>query len=250
MQIIGIIPARYNSPGIPGKPLLKIGNKPVIQRVYEQSIKVLDKVFIAADDERITSFIRNIGGEAILTSKLHKNGTERCREAAGILMREKKQKFDVIINIPADYPFIYPQQIECLVNLINNNNVDIGTLIKPINNKEDIFDDSIIKVILNKYNEIIYLSHSSIPYIQKFKKQKNSWTKYLFYKHIPVYGYKTDVLDEIGKLESSYLENTEKIEPLRWIENGYKISAQITEFESPKIKTRKDIENLNQISLI
>jgi 3-deoxy-manno-octulosonate cytidylyltransferase (CMP-KDO synthetase) len=241
MKIIGIIPARYASTRFPGKPLVEINGKSMISRVYEQAmLGNLDKVVVATDDERIYTHINDIGGEAIITSSTHTNGTERCCEVLGKI----KEEFDVAINIQGDEPYIHPEQISQLAGLFENKEVQIGTLIKKIDDPADLLNpDSIKKVVVNKNSEAIYFSRSVIPFLQGVDHGK--WLdSHVYYKHIGIYGYRSDVLRDIVKLPPSPLEKAESLEQLRWIENGYKIKVAITEHESPSIDVPADLELL------
>lgn len=248
MNILGIIPARYASTRFPGKPLVDIAGKTMIQRVYERSSIALEKVVVATDDKRIKKAVEAFGGKVIMTSKKHKSGTDRCAEAAEIYIAETKDKIDVIINIQGDEPFIYPEQIKSLANIFKKKRAQIGTLVKPINNASDIFDENKPKVVLNANKEAIYFSRSPIPFIRGEKRDK--WIKHQYYKHIGIYGYRYDILKKITKLKPSYLENLESLEQLRWIENGYKIRVEETEHESISIDTRRDLKKLDEAGLL
>ncbi len=248
MDILGVIPARYGSTRFPGKPLVNISGKPMIQHVYERSIQALNNVIVATDDKRIFKVIEEFGGKVVMTSKKHKSGTDRCAEAVDIYIKETSKNVDVVINIQGDEPFIYPEQIKALAKLFSKKRTQIGTLIKPIINSSDIFDENKPKVVFNKKREAIMFSRSPIPFIRGTKK--NEWVKKNFYKHIGIYGYRLDILKEITKLKPSYLELQESLEQLRWLENGYKIKIDETEYESISIDTRKDLKKLTQAGLL
>ena len=239
MNILGIIPARFNSTRFPGKPLAEIDGKTMIQRVYEQCRKAqqLSRVLIATDDERIANHIRDFGGEAVMTSPQHQSGTDRCAEIVG---RDSDQQWDVVINIQGDEPYIHPEQIDMLCSVFENNNTPIGTLVKKITSPDELFNHNNVKVILNKRCEAIYFSRTPIPYNRNFPEQE--WLKYsTYYKHIGIYGYRTEVLKEISALQKTNLEVTESLEQLRWIENGYVIRAAVTSLESIAIDTPEDL---------
>ncbi len=248
MNIIGIIPSRYGSTRFPGKPLVDIFGKPMIQHVYERAKQALDNVFVATDDKRIFKIVEGFGGKVVMTTKKHKSGTDRCAEAADIIAKDYNLNADVIINIQGDEPFIYPEQIQTLAKLFDKKRTQIGTLIKPIINTEDIFDENKPKVIFNNKYEAIYFSRSPIPFVRGEKK--DNWVNNRFYKHIGIYGYRYDILKKITQLKSSYLENLESLEQLRWIENGYKIKVGITEYESISIDTKRDLKKLHKTGLI
>jgi len=244
MKIIGIIPARYGSTRFPGKPLVNISGKPMIQRVYEQASKVLKTVVVATDDTRIENVVKNFGGKAIITSVDHKSGTDRCAEAIKIINKINNDKFDVIINIQGDEPFIHPEQLKKIIKCFDNKSTQIATLVKQINNFEDLDDINKPKVIINKNNEAIYFSRYPIPFMSRLDK-KDWLKKNIFYKHIGLYAYRYDILKKISKLEQSALEIAESLEQLRWIENGYKIKVEFTEHENVSIDTKADLIKLN-----
>ncbi len=241
MNIVGIIPARFQSTRFPGKPLIDIGGKSMIQRVYEQSKKStsLADVVVATDDERIEQHIKTFGGNVVMTNKNHQSGTDRCFEA----IQKFSSSVDVIINIQGDEPFIHPEQIDLVASCFDSNSVQIATLVKKISMNEELFDANTPKVLFNKNKEAIYFSRQTIPYIRG--KEQTGWLKqFTFYKHIGIYGYTTKVLKEITALKQSPLELAEALEQLRWIENGYKIKVEITELESVAIDTPDDLKKL------
>ncbi len=249
MKVIGIIPARYASTRFPGKPLVDIGGKIMIQRVYEQSKKALDLVYVATDDKRIEKAVKSFGGKVVITSKKHKSGTDRLSEAIEIIKEQTGEDYDVIINIQGDEPFIYPEQIESVKKCFKLKRTQIATLAKPIINSKDIFDTNKPKLILNNKKEAIYFSRSPIPFIRG-AKNKDWILKNKFYKHIGLYGYRYKILKEITQLKPSVLEMAESLEQLRWIENGYKIKVEETEYESIGIDTRKDLKRIFEAGLL
>lgn len=240
MKFIAIIPARYQSTRFPGKPLADMAGKPMIQRVYEQVRKVLDEVWVATDDDRILQTVESFGGKAVMSSPDHRSGTDRCNEAYTKIGKD----FDVIINVQGDEPFIQPQQIETLINCFDSKEVQLATLVKSFK-KEDgfdvLFNSNSPKVVLNKNSEAIYFSRSIIPYIRDV--HHTEWLdKHTFYKHIGMYAYRADVLNQITQLPQSSLELAESLEQLRWIENGYKIKVGLTDVETIGIDTPEDME--------
>ncbi len=238
-DFIGIIPARYASTRFPGKPLVKIGDKSMIQRVYEQVSSVLDCVFVATDDIRIADSVREFGGNVVMTSENHKSGTDRCREAYEKTGTGRK----IIINIQGDEPFIQPSQIESICACFENPETQIATLVKPFlatDKSEMLFNPNSPKVVVNKNMEAMYFSRSVIPYNRG--AETDNWLKsHVYYKHIGMYAYRADVLKEITQLPQSSLELTESLEQLRWLENGYKIKVGITHIETIGIDTPKDL---------
>ncbi len=240
-KFIGIIPARYASTRFPGKPLVDMKGKPMIQRVYEQVRQVLDNVWVATDDKRIEEAVLKFGGQVVMTSDQHTSGTDRCYEA----FCKVGAGYQVIVNIQGDEPFIQASQIEALKNCFKDDTVQIATLVKPFKAtddfEKDLFTANTPKVILNKNQEAMYFSRSVIPYIRG--KQHTEWLKeHTFYKHIGLYAYRADTLKEITSLPPSILEQAESLEQLRWLENGYKIKTGITEVETVGIDTPEDME--------
>ena len=241
MNILGIIPARYGSTRFPGKPLVSINGVSMIQRVYEQALKSksLKKVIVATDDERIAQHVLTFNGEVMMTSPQHLSGTDRCAE---IILREK-EKWDAVINIQGDEPYIHPEQIDLLCSCFELKDVSIATLVKQIANIDELFNHNNVKVVLNKKREAIYFSRSPIPYNRNFPEQE--WLKHsTYYKHIGIYGYRSSILNEIATLAKTNLEITESLEQLRWIENGYTIHVAITKHESISIDTPEDLEKV------
>lgn len=240
MKFIGIIPARFGSSRFPGKPLADMAGKPMIQRVYEQVCLALDEVWVATDDEKIVSAVEKFGGKAVLTSDLHKSGTDRCYEA----YTKVGDGYDVVINIQGDEPFIQMKQIESIKACFDSNEVELATLVKPFREEdgfEALFNPNSPKVILNKKNEAIYFSRSIIPYIRDAHHEE--WlSRHVFYKHIGMYAYRADILAEITRLPQSNLELAESLEQLRWIENGYHIRVGYTDIETIGIDTPEDME--------
>ncbi|PRD48145.1 3-deoxy-manno-octulosonate cytidylyltransferase [Sphingobacterium haloxyli] len=238
MRTIGIIPARYESSRFPGKPLVDIGGKSMIQRVYEQvkGCASLSEVIVATDDARIEEHVRSFAGNVIVTSSTHQSGTDRCAEVVS-----KISGFDVAINIQGDEPFISPLQIELLSNLFQDTATEIGTLVKKIDNPDDLFNESTPKVVVNSRKEAMYFSRQTIPF-QRGAKQSDWINNYTYFKHIGIYGYKVDILKEITKLSVSSYEKAEGLEQLRWLENGYKIKIAETDFDTIAVDHPEDVE--------
>lgn len=245
MNIIGIVPARFGSTRFPGKPLVDINGKSMIQRVYEQCIQAsrLSKVVIATDDGKILNHILEFGGNAVLTSPQHQSGTDRCAE---VIEKIGVEKWDVVINIQGDEPFIHPEQIDLLCSAFDDEETKLATIVKKISSIDELFNHNNVKVILNKRKEAVYFSRTPIPYNRNFPEQ--DWLKYsAYYKHIGIYGYRTQTLMEVSKLAKTNLEITESLEQLRWIENGYIIRAEITNLESIAIDTPDDLLKIKSI---
>jgi 3-deoxy-manno-octulosonate cytidylyltransferase (CMP-KDO synthetase) len=217
-----------------------LGEKPIIQWVYENAKKALDEVFVATDDERIYRAVEAFDGKAVYTSSNHQSGTDRCAEAASKVAEQLK--FDVIINIQGDEPFIRPEQIEGLKACFNSPETEIATLIKPITNAAEITNVNRPKVVINKNQEAMYFSRSSIPFVRDCASEE--WiNRTSFYSHIGMYAYRFDILLELMKLPIGILEKAESLEQLRWLENGYCIKTAQTLSESIGIDTPEDLEN-------
>jgi 3-deoxy-manno-octulosonate cytidylyltransferase (CMP-KDO synthetase) len=237
----GIIPARYASSRFPGKPLVTIGGKPMIQRVYEQASRSLDIVYVATDDVRIYDAVTDFGGKAVMTSAEHQSGTDRCAEAVNILTEEKGITADVVVNIQGDEPFIRPEQIDLLISCFADKSVEIATLIRKVEPGEDITNPNHPKVIVDLSGNALYFSRNVIPFIRD--AEINKWTLlHSYFKHIGLYAYRTDILNRITLLPMSSLEKAESLEQNRWLENGYKIRSAVTEWESVCIDTPEDLE--------
>lgn len=237
MRKLAIIPARYESSRFPGKPLIDLKGKTMIQRVYEGvvSSNVFDKAVVATDDQGIFDHVLSFGGEAIITSKNHESGTDRCGEVI-----QKYSDYDVVVNIQGDEPLVDKQQLEQLISAFDDSNVEIATLGTPKISKEEYNDSNRIKIVLDHNNDALYFSRSAIP----FERNKN---KYPFLRHIGLYGFKASVLSRLVSLEPTKLEKTESLEQLRWLFYGYKIRVVETLIETPNIDVPEDVEAVLQI---
>ena len=244
MKFVGIIPARYASTRFPAKPLAILGGKPVIQRVYEQVANVLDEAVVATDDERIFQTVENFGGKAVMTSVHHKSGTDRVEEA----VNKTGKKFDVVINIQGDEPFIHESQIKTICECFDDPQTMIATLGRPFSNNDTIAElenPNSPKIVCDNNNFAMYFSRSIIPYIRNVEKQE--WlNSFNYLKHIGLYAYRRNVLSEITQLKQSSLEIAESLEQLRWLQNGYKIKVGITEIETIGIDTPEDLQKAEE----
>lgn len=240
MKILAIIPARYASTRFPGKPLALIRGKTMIQRVYEQVTKChqVDDVLVATDDERITNLVKGFGGKVMMTASSHQSGTDRCAEVVKNMIGE----YDVVINVQGDEPFILPEQVTLLCNCFANESIEIATLIKRITKREELFNVNVVKVVLNEKNEAMYFSRSAIPHMRGVSE--DYWINMAnYYKHIGIYGYRTEVLTKIVDLPLNALEKAESLEQLRWLSNGFKIQTAITDTETISVDTIEDLEH-------
>jgi 3-deoxy-manno-octulosonate cytidylyltransferase (CMP-KDO synthetase) len=245
MRILGVIPARYASTRFPAKPLVDIAGKSMIQRVYEQVKKAsgISAVVVATDNTLIFDHVKSFGGDVCITKESHVSGTDRCFEALSI----QKDIYDYVINIQGDEPFIQPSQIELLASRLNGK-TEIATLIKAIDNATQLFNPNLVKVVISKLNEALYFSRATIPHLRNIPEAE--WlTKHTFYKHIGMYAYRADILQQLTILPVSSLEKAESLEQLRWLENGFKIMVAETTEETVGIDTPEDLKHaLNLIT--
>ena len=178
-----------------------------------------------------------------MTSTEHLNGTSRCFEALQNEEKEKGISYDIVINIQGDEPFIEPDQIDKIASVFINSSVQIGTLAKNISSYEELFNPNVVKLVTDSENKALYFSRHPIPYVRDIDEE--NWLEHAeFYKHIGIYGYRKDVLMKIAKLEPGKLELAEQLEQLRWLENGYKITVDFTEYDSIGIDTPEDLLKL------
>lgn len=239
MKFLAIIPARYASTRFPAKPLALLGGKPVIERVYEQVVGVLDDAVVATDDQRIYDVVTAFGGRVVMTSPDHRSGTDRCWEA----YCKQGGAYDVVVNVQGDEPFIHRSQIEAVKRCFEDTTTDIATLVKPFTATDGLAaleNPNSPKVVLDAQSRAIYFSRSVIPYLRGVERVE--WlSKHTFYKHIGLYAFRTEVLRAVTALPQSLLEKAESLEQLRWIENGYKIGVGITDMETIGIDTPEDL---------
>jgi 3-deoxy-manno-octulosonate cytidylyltransferase (CMP-KDO synthetase) len=241
LHFAGIIPARYASTRFPGKPLVTIGDKPMIRMVYEQASRSLDVVYVATDDERIYDVVSGFGGRVIMTSPHHQSGTDRCAEAVDTIEAEAGAKVDIVVNIQGDEPFISPEQIDSITACFSDPTVEIATLIRKAGPEEDIFNTNQPKVILDISGNAIYFSRAAIPFQRD--SDRSDWPKrHTYFKHVGMYAYRKATLKALTLLPRSSLEIAESLEQNRWIENGYRIRTGITTWESISIDTPDDLE--------
>lgn len=241
MKFIGIIPARYASTRFPGKPLVDIGGMTMIERVYRQASKALERVVVATDDSRIFDTVKEFGGEVVMTSTNHRSGTDRCFEA----FKNCKSDADIVVNIQGDEPFIEPRQIEAVkACFTRDESTPIATLVRlfdPSLGWDALFNPNTPKVVLDNNGNALYFSRSIIPYVRG--KQWEQWIESAtFYTHVGLYAYRADVLSEITRLPQSSLELAESLEQLRWIQNGYRIATALTSDPTVGIDTPEDLE--------
>ncbi len=246
MKFLGVIPARYASTRFPGKPLVEIAGKPMIQRVYERAAEALEEVWVATDDARIREAVEAFGGRVVMTSEDCPSGTDRCREAAEKITATTNRSFDVVINIQGDEPFLHPEMLEKLKRCFDDGTADIATLVNPVVHLEEIFNPSEAKVVFDRGRDALYFSRSPVPYVME-AEEKDWLARHTFYKHVGVYAYRMEALRKIAELEVSPLEAAERLEQNRWLENGYRIRVEITEHESVPVDTPEDLERVQRM---
>ena len=224
-KIIAIIPARYSSSRFQGKPLAKIKGKPMIQWVYETISRIdeIDELYVATDDLRIAECVESFDGKYIMTSDKHNSGSDRIAECA---LKININDDDIILNIQGDEPMIKEEMVRELINAFNDEEVYMATLKKQIIDENEINNSNVVKVITDINNDAIYFSRSTIPN----NRENVDGVKY--YKHIGVYAYKKSFLIKFTELNESSIELIEKLEQLRVIENGFKISVLETEYQT------------------
>ena len=238
MRIVGIIPARYESSRFPGKPLIDLKGKTMIQRVYEgaKNSTLLADVIVATDDQRIFNEVKRFGGNVMMTSLDHRTGTDRCGEIA------QQVEADVIINIQGDEPLIDIRQIDALSVAFNDPNVEIATLgIKDVSD-EDKRNPNRKKIALDHLNNALYFSRSPIP--NEHHSDTMVAKSFTFYRHIGVYAYRKTALNKLVMLEPTELEKIESLEQLRWMYYGHKIRVVETTIETPNVDVPEDVENV------
>ncbi len=240
MRILGIIPARYGSSRFPGKPLIDLKGKTMIRRVAEGAARstLLTDVVVATDDERILAEVNSFGGKAVLTSDAHPTGTDRCAE----VLARWEQPVDVVINIQGDEPLVDPRQLDTLLAAFTDPEVQIATLASRSITLEDLQNPNRIKVVTDRHDNALYFSRSAIPNFANTKAEPLESYPYL--RHIGLYAYRAEVLEEISKLQPTALEQVESLEQLRWLYNGYAIRVVETDIETPNIDTPEDVEKV------
>lgn len=236
MKFIGIIPARYGSTRLPGKPLAMIDDKPMIQHVYERAAQALPEVLVATDDERIAETVKGFGGSVMLTSPDHKTGTDRCAEVAVSIASTE----DVIINIQGDMPFISPDYIKLLCDCFSDSLTDIATLAAPFSKVEEIQLRHKVKVLVEDDGWVFNFSRSPIKKESRVHNENRDWLA-RNYKHIGIYGYRYRTLMQITKLQQSESELSESLEQLRWMAYGYRIKCAFIPKDTISVDTQEDL---------
>jgi 3-deoxy-manno-octulosonate cytidylyltransferase (CMP-KDO synthetase) len=246
MTVVAIIPARYGSTRLPGKPLAKIGGKPMIEHVYRSTAKakILDRVIVATDDQRIEAAVKNFGGEVIMTSPDHPSGTDRLAEVA------RKVKADWLVNVQGDLPFIHAETITRAVQpLRRNRTIPMGTVCTPIHDKSEWHNPNIVKVLKDRAGYALYFTRAPIPYARNdgvdlsgSKRSARRKLRLWGYRHLGLYVYRRDFLLKFARLPPTALERIESLEQLRALENGYRIYVAEVDERSVEVDTAEDLE--------
>lgn len=246
MKTLGLIPARYASTRLPGKPLCDINGKPMVQWVYESASRALDLVYVATDDDRIAEAVRSFGGKVVMTSAQHDNGTSRCLEAMDILQSADQLSFDVVVNIQGDEPMLESALLQSLTACFDDPTVEMSTIVSPVRDSRDLLNESEAFVVLDIHQNALYFSRSVIPFVKDIKR--SNWLDSVpFYRHLGLYAYTVQALRYFQKMGPSFLEQAEKLEQNRWLQNGRKIRCAIAESESVPVDTEMDLARVRQL---
>jgi len=244
-HVLGIIPARYHSSRLEGKPLAIIEGKPMIQHVYERANKVLDNLIVATDDQRIAEAVKTFNGNVIMTKPDHTTGTNRCLEAFNKWQDIDKNNASIIINIQGDEPLLDPTHLEQIISCFDDPTTTISTIALKLNSGIQL-DEGKVYLVKNDKSFAMYFSRYPIPYIRDLSKDK--WSSlHQFYQHIGIYGFKKEALERFAIMNESSLEKVEKLEQLRWLEAGEKIKVTVTNEYSQPVDTKDDLEKVRAI---
>jgi 3-deoxy-manno-octulosonate cytidylyltransferase (CMP-KDO synthetase) len=241
MNILAVIPARYASTRLPGKPLVSLGGKPMIERVWERVRKasLVSRVIVATDDERIRSAVKAFGGEVVLTRADHRSGTERVAEVAAT-----QKDAEILVDVQGDEPLIEPAAIDAAIEAIRNDGeVQVATLAVPIANPAEIMDPNVVKTVLDFDGNALYFSRAPIPWVRDRKGPVHA--QHL--KHLGLYVFRREALLDFATFPQGDLERIEQLEQLRWLENGYRIRVAETEHESVSVDTPEDVTRVEQL---
>jgi 3-deoxy-manno-octulosonate cytidylyltransferase (CMP-KDO synthetase) len=246
MNFLGIIPARYGSTRLEGKPLADICGKPMIQHVYEKAKSVMETVYIATDDPKIIEAIDDFEGKSVITSPEHNSGTNRCLEAFDKVRKIEEEEYDVIINIQGDEPMLHTEHLTLLMDCFDDPDTKIASLIYKVNTPDDLNNKSEVFVTFDKNYNALYFSRAVIPELKDV--DRSEWFgRQDFYKHIGLYAYTPDALELFSALPQSSLELAEGLEQNRWLENGHSIKLALTDKESFPVDTQQDLEKIRVI---
>jgi len=239
-KVIVIIPARYASTRLPGKPLVSLAGKPMVQRVYERAkqAQTVHQVVVATDDQRIIDAVRSFGGEARMTRADHRTGTERIAEVAA------HEAGDIFVNVQGDEPLVDPAAIDAAVAaLLEEPAAQIATVATPIRHASDIMDPNVVKTVLDFEGNGLYFSRAPIPWIRE--TQQKIHVKY--WKHLGLYVFQREALLEYPTLPQGELEKIEQLEQLRWLENGWKIRVAEVQHDAVSVDVPEDVTRVEKL---
>ncbi|NUF33047.1 3-deoxy-manno-octulosonate cytidylyltransferase [Acinetobacter oleivorans] len=243
-----VIPARFSSSRLPGKPLLLIHGRPMILRVVDQAKKVegFDDLCVATDDERIAEICRSDGVDVVLTSPDHPSGTDRLSEVARIKGWDSN---DIIVNVQGDEPLLPAQLVKQVAKLlVDKPNCSMSTLCEPIHSLDELQRDSIVKVVMSKQNEALYFSRATIPYDRDGAKREEPTLHTQAFRHLGLYAYRVSLLQEYVTWDMGKLEKLESLEQLRVLENGHRIAIAVAQANLPPgVDTQADLDRLNNM---
>lgn len=243
-RVIGVIPARYASQRLPAKPLIDLAGKTMVERVYAQArqCRLLGRVVVATDDDRIVRAVKAFGGEVLMTSPELASGTDRVAAVARMIEGE------IFVNIQGDEPLMPSAMIEQAVRVVlEDPEATVGTLAKRMMQGEDLANPATVKVVLNRKGYALYFSRSPIPHVRGELDLRRWLGSHAFYKHIGIYVFRREFLSHYSALGESTLENAEKLEQLRILDHGYSIKVGITEYDSVPVDTAEDAEKVRRI---
>jgi 3-deoxy-manno-octulosonate cytidylyltransferase (CMP-KDO synthetase) len=236
--IWAVIPARYAATRLPGKPLVNLAGKPMIQYVWERVSRKITKVIVATEDERIRAAVQAFGGESVMTRADHRSGTDRIAEVA------VTAQADIFINVQGDEPLISPDAVDELAEAISSDDaVQLATLAVPLQNPKDIMDPNIVKVVLDFNGDALYFSRAPIPWV----RDTSSGVHARHLKHLGLYAYRREALLDYQTLPPGDLERVEQLEQLRWLENGYKMRVAETEHDSVSVDVPEDVPRVEKL---
>ncbi|MEL6359275.1 MAG: 3-deoxy-manno-octulosonate cytidylyltransferase [Bacteroidota bacterium] len=242
MSVLAVIPARYASTRLPAKPLVDLGGQPLIWRVYEavSGCSSIDRVVVATDDLRIQSRVQELGGDCLMTSTTHQSGTDRIAEVSAQL-----PEYDYVLNVQGDEPFVQSDQLEAIIALLKQG-AQIATLARQIDSTQAIFSEQLVKLVLAKDGRALYFSRSPIPFLRDTAREE--WVqKGLHYQHLGLYGFNRETLTALTRIPVSSLEQAEKLEQLRWLQEGFEIRVALTTHQGIGIDTPEDLENARKL---
>lgn len=233
-EAVAMIPARLSAKRLPGKPLILLAGKTLIQRVYEAVVKtrLFQDVFVLTDSEQVSQNVEDFGGKVIITSDSCRSGTDRILEIRDMI------ECDVVFNVQGDEPFIDRNSLSPLIKQFSDETVEIASLMSEIRNEKEIGNPNNVKVIVDSSNNALYFSRSVIPY----KREASEIARFSYYRHVGVYAFRRRVLAGLAALKPGCLEQVEKLEQLRWLENGYKIKMVTTDYQGFGIDTPEDVK--------